>query len=88
MSSQPFVITFSLTCAWWIGPSEFLGRLAGVTDPQHKRRIIIGHEFIEAFRQSRADQYRRRKDFSPRAPSTPTSSSPGTKTVIPRPISS
>ncbi len=28
---------------------EFLARLAGVTDPQQKRRII-GHEFIEAFR--------------------------------------
>ena len=27
---------------------QFLGRLAGVTDPQQKR-IIIGHEFIEAF---------------------------------------
>jgi len=28
---------------------RFLGRLAGVADPQQKRRII-GHEFIEAFR--------------------------------------
>jgi len=28
---------------------QFLGRLAGVTDPQQKR-IHIGHEFIEAFR--------------------------------------
>ena len=28
---------------------RFLDRLAGVTDPQ-KKRIIIGHEFIEAFR--------------------------------------
>ncbi len=27
---------------------QFLGKLAGVTDPQ-KKRIIIGHEFIEAF---------------------------------------
>ncbi|OQA01066.1 MAG: GMP synthase (glutamine-hydrolyzing) [Planctomycetes bacterium ADurb.Bin412] len=30
----------------WSG--QFLSRLAGVTDPQQKR-IIIGHEFIEAF---------------------------------------
>jgi GMP synthase (glutamine-hydrolysing) len=28
---------------------QFLGRLAGITDPQQKR-IIIGHEFIESFR--------------------------------------
>jgi len=30
---------------------QFLARLAGVTDPQRKRKII-GHEFIEAFRRA------------------------------------
>ncbi len=34
--------------------ARFLDRLAGVTDPQ-KKRIIIGHEFIEAFK-SEADK--------------------------------
>jgi len=33
---------------------EFLSRLAGVTDPQDKRRII-GHTFIEAFRSAAAE---------------------------------
>jgi len=37
---------FNLRVVDWSG--RFLDRLAGVTDPQQKR-IIIGHEFIEAF---------------------------------------
>ena len=33
---------------------RFLARLAGVTDPEEKRKII-GHEFIEVFREAAAD---------------------------------
>lgn len=43
---------FDLRVVDWSEP--FLSRLAGVTDPQQKRRII-GHEFIEAFRSQTAD---------------------------------
>ena len=49
---------------------QFLAALAGVTDPQEKRRRI-GHAFIECFTDEAA-QDRRGPSSSPRARSIPT----------------
>ena len=49
---------------------QFLSALAGITDPQEKRKII-GHEFIECFKR-RGGSNRRGATFSPRARSIPT----------------
>ena len=53
MSSRCSAIIFISTCGWWIGAKQFLAKLAGVTDPQKKRKII-GAEFIEAFKSEAA----------------------------------
>ncbi len=37
------------TCTWFDASNQFLGELAGVADPQKKRKII-GRVFIEVFR--------------------------------------
>ena len=52
---------------------RFLEKLAGVTDPEEKRKII-GREFIAVFEE--AAEASTAPGSSPRAPSTPTSSSP------------
>ncbi len=33
---------------------NFLGKLAGVSDPEEKKRKIIGHTFIEEFEKKEA----------------------------------
>ena len=53
---------------------RFMNELAGVTDPEQKRKII-GRVFVEIF-QEEASQAARPPSGSPRARSTPTSSSP------------
>ena len=41
---------------------RFLGKLAGVTDPEQKRKII-GHEFIEVFEEEAANERSAARDF-------------------------
>ena len=40
--------TWASTSGWWTRATRFLERLAGVTDPEEKRRRI-GHTFIDVF---------------------------------------
>ncbi len=67
---------------------RFLSRLAGVLDPEQKRKII-GSEFIAVFddeaKRILEDQQRPAPPGWSRAPSTPTSSSPRRSRVLPRP---
>ena len=62
------------TSSAWTPSARFLGKLAGVTEPEHKRKII-GEEFIRVFEEE-AKKIGRGGLTWPRAPSTPTSSSP------------
>ena len=84
MSKQPFVITFSLTCGWWIGPN---GSSIGWPGLQILNKSELSSDTNSSKLSSVPLIVSAAQSFSPREPSTPTLSNRVRRTATPQPIS-